>query len=81
MQCWSLLEKQKHLNRVFLAVDNVSGPQSIEEAKKYLKVGCEGSIVMLTSRARGDLKYLGIVDGNCHEVPELEENEAKSLFL
>ena len=81
MQCWSLLEKNKCANRVFVAIDNVLGPKSIEEAKKYLKVGCPGSIVMVTTRVRGDFKYLGIVDGNCHEVPELEESEAKSLFL
>ena len=53
-----------------------------EEARKYLKLKyCEGSVVMVTARALGELMDLGVDGGSCVAIPELVEDEARELFL
>ena len=70
---------------VFLAVDNVSdADESVMEANRYLKARLPpGSIVMVTTRYRESLARLGLnIDGDeCMEMPELESEEARCLFL
>ena len=70
---------------VFLAIDNVSdNTKSIELAKYLLSAGFdEKSVVIVTARSLDVLKikHLDIDDSDCLEMPELEEEEAKSLFL
>ncbi|KAG0611643.1 hypothetical protein M758_7G154700 [Ceratodon purpureus] len=70
---------------VFLALDNVSDTQaSINEAKSYLSASLpHGSIVMVTSRSKYTLKKLRpyVDEDNCLEMPELDVQEAKSLFI
>ncbi|KAG0600756.1 hypothetical protein M758_11G058300 [Ceratodon purpureus] len=69
---------------VFLAVDNVSDTQeSIDEAKTYLSAGLpSGSIVMMTSRSKGTLMRVrpDVTESHVLEMPELDVEEAKSLF-
>jgi hypothetical protein len=69
---------------VFLALDNVSHTQtSMDEAKSYLSASLPiGSIVLLTSRTKETLLYMRahVEEGNCLEMPELDVEEAKSLF-
>lgn len=72
-------------NKVVLAIDNyVSGNSTTrEEALKYLhrlEYG-QGSIVMVTARALGELTNLGIESGSCLAMPELVRDEARALFL
>ena len=68
---------------VFLAIDNVVDTvESIEQATTYLKAGYnQGSIVIVAARSLGQLTGLGISESECLEMPELEEDEARSLFL
>ncbi|KAG0556527.1 hypothetical protein KC19_11G060000 [Ceratodon purpureus] len=69
---------------VFLAVDNVSDTQeSIDEAKTYLSAGLpSGSIVMMTSRSKATLLRVrpDVTESHVLEMPELDVEEAKSLF-
>ena len=66
---------------VFLAIDNVQDSGSVEEAKRYLSAALPGdSIVVVTSRYKESL--VRCVDGDaCVGMPELEREEARSLFL
>ena len=82
MQCFNLLKRDLHKRRVFLAIDNVYNEKTIEQAKLYLKTRYEpGSIMIVTARSLGLLQNLKIDEKNCIEMPELEEDEAKHLFL
>ena len=76
--------KQSMLNQaIFLALDNVQdNHRSIEEARLYLKghYGV-GSVLLVTTRSLEVLKSLGLDERNCMEMPEMEEDEAKALFL
>jgi hypothetical protein len=69
---------------VFLALDNVSHTQaSMDEAKNYLSASLpSGSIVLLTSRTKETLLCVRpyVDEGNCLEMPELDVEEARSLF-
>ncbi|KAG0608738.1 hypothetical protein M758_8G128400 [Ceratodon purpureus] len=69
---------------VFLAVDNISDAQeSIIEAKTYLSAGLpSGSIVMMTSRSKATLMRVrpDVTESHVLEMPELDVQEAKSLF-
>jgi hypothetical protein len=69
---------------VFLALDNVSHTQASKgEAKSYLSASLPiGSIVLLTSRTKDTLLYMRpyVEEGNCLEMPELDVQEARSLF-
>jgi hypothetical protein len=55
----------------------------MDEAKSYLSASLPiGSIVLLTSRTKETLLYMRahVEEGNCLEMPELDVEEAKSLF-
>ncbi|KAG0613625.1 hypothetical protein M758_6G117100 [Ceratodon purpureus] len=82
-ECWSRLKHLMQSKKVVLAIDNVSGNSKIcEEALKYLRLEYgQGSIVMVTARALGELENLGIVSGSCLAMPELVRDEARALFL
>jgi hypothetical protein len=69
-------------HRVFLAIDDVSD-DLIEQAKTYLGAHYrEGSIIMFTVRSIDVLsKCLNIKESDCLEMSEMDETEAKSLFL
>jgi hypothetical protein len=67
----------------FLALDNVQDDyKSLEVAQTYFKAsyGC-GSVVLVTARSVDVLQKLNLDECQCLEMPELEENEARSLFL
>ena len=69
---------------VFLAIDNMSDTHaSIEEAKRYLSAKLPlGSIVIVTTRYKKALPRLGLsMDDECMKMPELEFEEARSLFV
>ena len=68
---------------IFLALDNVQDEyKSIEEAQKYLKGGYGiGSRILITTRSLDVLMRLNLEENQCLEMPELEEDEARSLFL
>jgi hypothetical protein len=70
---------------IFLAVDNMSDTNaSITEAKGYLSARLPlGSIVMVTTRYKEALAHLRpyIDESECMKMPELEEEEARSLFV
>ena len=69
---------------VFLAVDNMSDTHvSIMEAKGYLSAKLPlGSIVIVTTRYKEALSRLGLsMHDECMKMPELEFEEARSLFL
>ncbi|KAG0606394.1 hypothetical protein M758_9G137800 [Ceratodon purpureus] len=77
----NLLRRRIRQQQVFLALDNV-WQQSVEEAKIYLRAGFHhGSIVMVTARSIDILSRLNIDKGGCLEMPELNEEDAKWLFL
>ena len=68
---------------VFLAIDNISDTvESIDQAKTYLKAGYnQGSRVIVAARSLRQLTGLGISESECLEMPELELDEDRSLFL
>jgi hypothetical protein len=75
--------KKLHAQPTFLVLDNVQDePKSLEVAETYFKAsyGC-GSVVLVTARSLDVLKKLNLDECQCLEMPELEENEARSLFL
>ncbi|KAG0622848.1 hypothetical protein M758_3G128500 [Ceratodon purpureus] len=81
-QCYNLLKRDLCKRKVFVTIDNVYNEKTIEQAKAYLKARYgPGSIVIVTSRSLGLLQNLKIDEKNCIEMPELEEDEAKSIFL
>ncbi|KAG0569867.1 hypothetical protein KC19_6G122000 [Ceratodon purpureus] len=82
-ECWSRLKHLMQSNKVALAIDNVSRNSKIcEEARKYLRLEYgQGSIVMVTARALGELEILGTMRGSCLAMPELVRDEARALFL
>lgn len=83
MQYYDRLQKHIHRHRIFLVVDNVSGSsKTIEQAKSYLKAEyAPGSVVLVATCSLGILQSLNIDERNCLEMPKLEEEEARSLFL
>jgi hypothetical protein len=83
VQCRNRLNEDLHKQRVFLAIDNVLvNGQAIEQAKTYLRAKyAHGSAVMVTARSLGQLQNLNIHESSCLEMPELEEIEARALFL
>jgi hypothetical protein len=70
---------------VFLALDNLlDSNASIKQVEKYLSAKLpSGSIVMVTTRSKDLLLYLRqyINENNCIQMPELNMEEAKSLFV
>jgi dsDNA-binding SOS-regulon protein len=82
LQCRGYFKKEMPNHRVFLAIDNVLD-DLIEQAKTYLGAHYrEESIIMFTARSIDVLsKCLKIKESDCLEIPEINETEAKSLFL
>jgi hypothetical protein len=64
-------------------VDNVPDDyKSIQAARKYLKGGYgDGSIILVTARSINILMKLNLAENQCLEMPDLEEDEARSIFL
>ena len=86
MQLQNGLKEGTFINdTVFLAVDDMSdADESVMEANRYLKARLPpGSIVIVTTQYRDSLARVGLdVDGDeCMEMPELESEEARCLFL
>ncbi|KAG0604044.1 hypothetical protein M758_10G140000 [Ceratodon purpureus] len=84
-QCRDQLKRNLVQEAVFLAIDNVSdNPDSITNAKTYLAAKwAKGSVIIVTARSLDTLLLLHqyIEAHNCIEMPGLEKDEAKSLFL
>ena len=70
---------------VFLAIDNMSdNVMSIDLVKLFLSAGFHyGSVVVVTARSLEVLKthHLNLDENSCLEMPELQKDEAKALFL
>jgi hypothetical protein len=83
VQGYAYLKKRMQSEPIFLALDNVQDDyKSIEGAHIYLKGGYGvGSIVLVTARSLDVLMRLNLEENQCLEMPELEEDEARSLFL
>lgn len=62
-------------HRVFLAIDNVWNEDvSREQAEALLEMGfCSNSVVVITSRSRELLEWLGIHKECCFDMPVLEK--------
>ena len=81
LQTTNLPRRRIRQQQVFLALDNV-WQQSIEEAKVYLRACLHHqSIVITTARSVDLLGRLNVDKNDCMEMPELEEEDARWLFL
>ena len=71
--------KQKN----FLTIDNVwDDSHSLEQGKLFLRAPfIEGSWVIITSRFRKTLISLNVDESACFEMPELDKDDARHLFL
>ena len=71
------------MQRVFLALDNVQDNyNSLKMAKSFLKTQYGlGSVVLVSACTLDVLKMVNLNESQCLEMPELEEGEARSLFL
>ena len=79
---FQFIEKRLSQTKSVLTIDNVCNEKTMKQAKDLLKVRYEpGSIVIVTARSLELLQDLKIHEKNCIEMPELEEDEAKHLFL
>ena len=83
MQGYAYLKKRIQGELVFLALDNVPDDyNSIQTARKYLKGGYgDGSIILVTARSLDILMKLNLEENQCLEMPDLEEDEARSIFF
>ena len=83
MQYYDRLQRCIHRHKVFLVIDNVfDNLKKIEQAKQYLRAEyAPGSIVLVTASSISILQELNIEERSCFEMPKLEEEEARSLFL
>ena len=85
VQCRDQLKRCVASEAIFLAVDNVSDSlEVIRQAKTYLGARWgKGSVILVTARSLGELMCLKpyIRESDCVEMPELEEAEARSVFL
>ncbi|KAG0580357.1 hypothetical protein KC19_4G167800 [Ceratodon purpureus] len=82
-QYYERLQNHIHQHRVLLVIDNVPDSlKAIEAAKRYLIAEyAPGSVVLVATRSLGILQSLNIDERDCLEMPKLEEEEARSLFL
>jgi hypothetical protein len=66
----------------FLAVDNVQDTlASAQEAENYLRWLSPESIIIITSRSRHNLRPVTLGDTCCNPIPNLNKEEAMTLFL
>ena len=83
VQGYAYLNQRLGTQRVFLALDNVQDNyNSLRMASSFLraKYGL-GSVVLVCARSLDVLKMVYLNGSECLEMPELEEDEARSLFL
>jgi hypothetical protein len=83
MQCTTLLRKVIRKEKIFVAIDNLyDSTKIIDQAKTLLNFDyAEGSIVLITARSYDLLQILKVIERDCIEMPELNEDEAKLLFF
>jgi len=67
--------------KVFLTIDNVSSATSKQALTLLRAKYGPGSVLLVTARSVNELMSLGIDARECMEMPELELEEARSLFL
>jgi len=67
--------------KVFLTIDNVSSATRTQALTLLRAKYGHGSVVIVTTRSLNELTSLGILASECIEMPELEMEEARSLFL
>ena len=67
----------------FLTIDNVWDDfVSLQQGKLYLRAPfVEGSWVIITSRFKKTLRSLNVDENACFEMPELDKDDARDMFL
>ncbi|KAG0601423.1 hypothetical protein M758_11G109500 [Ceratodon purpureus] len=82
-ECYSLLRQNITKQKVLIAIDNVfDSSKCLEEAGAYLELNYSpNSVVVVTARSLDQLLMVKIEESNCMEMPDLEKDEARSLFL
>ncbi|KAG0624136.1 hypothetical protein M758_3G226900 [Ceratodon purpureus] len=80
---WRSLLRKKIEYKVFLAIDNVWNEDiCYEQAQALLGMGFHpSSRVVVTSRSREALEWLGIYKECCFEMPELDKGDATAVLL
>lgn len=83
VQGYAYLNKRLVTQRVFLALDNVQdNNNSLRMTESFLRARYGlGSVVLVSGRSLDVLKMVDLKESECLEMPELEEDEARSLFL
>ena len=83
VQVYAYLNKRLGTQRIFLALDNVQDNyNSLKVAQSFLRAQLGfGSVVLVSARTLDVLKMVNLNESQCMEMPELEEDEARSLFL
>ena len=84
LQCADVLLKfEIWKQKSFLTIDNVwDDSVSLEQGKLYLRAPfVEGSWVIITSRFKKTLRSLKVDENACFEMPELDKDDARKLFL
>jgi hypothetical protein len=84
LQCEdALLRFETWKQKSFLTIDNVWDDfDSLEQGKLFLRAPfVEGSWVIITSRFRKTLISLNVDEKACFEMPELDKDDARQMFL
>ncbi len=84
LQCEGVLLNKKNWNKKsFLTIDNVwDDSDSLEQGQLYLRAPFfEGSWVIITSRLKKTLISLIEDENACFEMPELDKDDARKMFL
>ena len=84
MQCGQLWKEEIEKQAIFLAIDNVTDSIEVIKQAQLLSTRLhKKNIVIVTSRALEVLKgrQLGMNENSLLEMPELEKEEAKALFI
>ena len=83
LQCEDVLLKTTWKKKSFLTIDNVwDDSDSLEQARLYLRAPfVEGSWVIITSRFKKTLRSLNVDENACFEMPELDKDDARRMFL
>jgi hypothetical protein len=84
LQCKDVLkDKEIWKQKSFLTIDNVWDDfDSLEQGNLFLRAPLvEGSWVIITSRFRKTLKSLYVDKKACFEMPELDKDDARQMFL
>ena len=80
---WQSLLRKRIEYKVFLAIDNVWNEDiSRKQAEVLLEMGFHpDSLVIVTSRSREVLEWLGIHEDYCFEMPVLDKSDATEVLL